>query len=78
MAVDLIVRAQRFRDLVRPPARLLGLDVGRRRIGLAISDPDWRVATALETLRRTRLKADLEAIAAIVAEWEGRALRRSI
>lgn len=72
MAAELIVSLERFRDLLRPPARLLGLDVGRRRIGLAISDPDWRVATALETLHRTRLKADLAAIDRIVAEWEVR------
>ncbi|GIX17575.1 MAG: putative pre-16S rRNA nuclease [Rhodothalassiaceae bacterium] len=70
MAGDLILPLERFRRLLRPPARLLGLDVGRRRIGLAISDPAWRVATALDTVHRSRLKADLEAIGRIVAEWE--------
>jgi len=68
----MILPVARFRQAVSPPARLLGLDVGRKRIGLAISDPDWRVATALETLHRRRLKADLAAIGARVAEWDVR------
>ncbi len=72
MPGELIVPPARFRALVRPPARLLGLDVGRKRIGLAVSDPDWRLATALDTLHRKRLRADLAAIAALVAEWDVR------
>lgn len=32
--------------------RLLGIDYGSKRIGLAISDPEGRVAVALETLAR--------------------------
>ena len=72
MSRELILSFARFRACVRPPARLLGLDVGRKRIGLAISDPDWRLASALETLHRKRLKTDLAAIAARVAEWDVR------
>lgn len=32
--------------------RVLGVDVGRRRIGLAVSDPTGTLATPLETLER--------------------------
>ncbi len=46
----------------RPPGRVLALDVGERRIGLAISDPDGRVAVPLETLERRSEDADLRAL----------------
>jgi putative Holliday junction resolvase len=54
----------------RPPGRVLALDVGERRIGLAISDPDGRVAVPLETMERRDDDADLRALAGLV-EREG-------
>ena len=50
--------------------RLLGLDVGTRTIGLALSDATWTVATPARTLARTRLAADLRTLATLVAELE--------
>jgi putative Holliday junction resolvase len=50
----------------RPSGRVLALDVGERRIGLAISDPDGRVAVPLETLERRDEDADLRALASLV------------
>ena len=38
--------------------RLLGLDVGTKTIGLASSDVMRRIATPLETIRRTKFSAD--------------------
>jgi putative Holliday junction resolvase len=38
--------------------RLLGIDTGERRIGLAISDPDRRIASPLATYRRKSNDAD--------------------
>jgi putative holliday junction resolvase len=38
--------------------RVLGLDVGTKTIGLALSDTRRIVATPLRTIRRTRFKAD--------------------
>ena len=46
--------------------RVLALDVGERRIGLAISDPDGRVAVPLQTLVRTDEPADLSALSDLV------------
>lgn len=40
-------------------ARLLGLDLGTKTIGVAVSDTRHRVATPLETIRRRRLREDL-------------------
>jgi len=41
---------------------LIGLDLGTKTIGLAISDPGRRIASPLLTLRRTKFKADAAAL----------------
>ena len=46
--------------------RILGFDVGDRRIGLAVSDELGYTAQPLFTLHRTRLKDDLKSIARFV------------
>jgi putative Holliday junction resolvase len=46
--------------------RALGIDFGERRIGLAISDPDGRVAVPLATLERSSDRAAVREIAAII------------
>lgn len=51
--------------------RVLGLDLGTKRIGVAVSDPDRRVASPIEVLTRTGDRArDHRRIADLVAEWE--------
>jgi putative Holliday junction resolvase len=41
-----------------PGARLMGLDLGTKTIGLALSDVERRIATALETVRRVKFTPD--------------------
>jgi putative Holliday junction resolvase len=43
-----------------PGGRILALDVGKKRIGLAISDELGLTALGLDTLHRTRIREDLE------------------
>jgi putative Holliday junction resolvase len=50
--------------------RVLGLDVGERRIGIAISDPTGTIVRPLETLTRGSRDQDLAALAALVAEHD--------
>jgi len=51
--------------------RALGLDLGSRRIGVAVSDSDRTVATPIEVLARSRdLVRDRARIGEIVREWE--------
>jgi putative Holliday junction resolvase len=51
--------------------RALGIDLGSKRIGVAISDSDGTVATPVTTLQRARRTTDDHAaIAGLVAEWE--------
>jgi putative holliday junction resolvase len=50
-----------------PPGRVLGLDLGEARIGVAISDPERRLALPVGTIL-TGAPQDVKAIAAIVGE----------
>jgi putative Holliday junction resolvase len=52
------------------PARgtLIGLDLGTKTIGVATSDPDRRLATAVETITRKAFTADAARILALAAE----------
>ena len=49
--------------------RVLGLDVGDRRIGVAVSDPDRRFALPLNSIDR-KLGHEMDAIATVVSEDE--------
>jgi putative Holliday junction resolvase len=51
-----------------PGQRLLGLDLGAKTIGLAISDSALKVASPLETLRRGKFTQDAQALACLCAE----------
>ena len=51
------------------PGRVLGLDVGDRRIGVAVSDPDRRFALPLESIDR-KAGNEFDAIKAFVHEDE--------
>ena len=47
--------------------RLLGLDLGTRTIGMALSDTRWTIATPLDTIRRgKKLGPDLDALFAVI------------
>lgn len=48
--------------------RVLALDLGKRRIGLALSDPLGITAQGLPTLQRTNLREDLAALASLAEE----------
>jgi putative Holliday junction resolvase len=47
---------------------LVGLDLGTKTIGVAVSDPDRRLATGVETLHRKAFKADAAGLLAISGE----------
>ena len=52
------------------PARgaLLGLDLGTKTIGVAVSDPDRRLAAGVTTIIRKAFKADAETLLALATE----------
>jgi putative Holliday junction resolvase len=54
--------------LLPPRGALIGLDLGTKTIGVAVSDPDRRLATGVTTITRTAFKADAKAVFALAAE----------
>src|SRR5207237_10259394 len=53
---------------VKVPTRLLGIDYGSVRIGLAISDPDRKIASPLVTYTRRGRAQDADYLGKLVAE----------
>ena len=47
---------------------LIGLDLGTKTIGVAVSNADRRLATGVETIRRTAFKADAARLLALAHE----------
>ena len=54
--------------LLKPGRRLLGLDLGEKTIGVALSDTTRSVATPLQTLKRGRFKTDAQTLTKLIAE----------
>lgn len=51
-------------------ARLMGVDLGTKTIGLALSDVERRIATPLETIKRVKFTPDVERIKALAERYE--------
>lgn len=49
--------------------RILGLDLGEKTIGVAVSDELGMTAQGLETLRRKGIQADLDALHSMIREY---------
>ncbi len=59
------------RPLLPPRGALIGLDLGTKTIGVATSDPERKLATAVETIARTTFTADAARILKLAAERKG-------
>lgn len=55
-------------------ARLMGVDLGSNTIGLALSDVERRIATPLQTIRRTKFAADARQLVGLIEKFEVAAL----
>src|SRR3990172_2584416 len=51
-----------------PRGALVGLDLGSKTIGVAVSDPDRRLATGVTTLARSNFTADAAKLLSLAAE----------
>jgi len=56
--------------LISPKSRILALDLGKKRIGLAISDPLGLTAQGLPNLERANKRADLAALETLARQRE--------
>jgi putative holliday junction resolvase len=59
-------------DLTAPQLhpRILGLDVGSKTIGLAVSDPLGITAQGLQTIRRQNKRVDFDRLGKVIQEYE--------
>jgi putative Holliday junction resolvase len=51
-----------------PRGALIGLDLGSKTIGVAVSDPDRKLATGVTTIARTNFTADARALLTLAGE----------
>jgi putative holliday junction resolvase len=63
-----VVSLVELKSALAPGLRLLGLDLGEKTIGLALSDTTLSVATPMQTLKRGKFTADSALLEKIVAE----------
>ncbi|HET6160688.1 MAG TPA: Holliday junction resolvase RuvX [Dongiaceae bacterium] len=57
-----------LRDALPRNQRVLGLDLGEKTIGLALSDPGLSVASPISTIKRTKFTADATALLKLAGE----------
>jgi putative Holliday junction resolvase len=54
----------------RPPdIRLLGLDIGEKTIGLALSDPGQGIATPLKVVERKKFTLDIQQLKTVIVDY---------
>ncbi|MEE2761643.1 MAG: Holliday junction resolvase RuvX [Pseudomonadota bacterium] len=53
---------QNLKPHLEPGGRLLGLDVGTKTIGIAVSDSALAIASAIKTIRRTKFNSDTKTL----------------
>lgn len=62
----MIVETEDLPSAIAKGTRLLGLDIGEKTIGLAISDPSLRVASPIATIRRRKFTNDAEELEQVI------------
>lgn len=65
-----ITRIMELKGRLAPGHRLMGLDVGAKTVGLALSDVALTIASPLETIRRTRFARDGAEMRRLIDEHE--------
>jgi putative holliday junction resolvase len=63
-----IVTLELLKAQMKPSQRLIGLDLGEKTIGVALSDTLLTVATPMQTLKRGKFSIDAALLDAIIAE----------
>lgn len=56
--------------LLKPGQRLMGVDLGTKTIGLALSDIERRIATPLEVIKRTKFSKDVARLLALAEKFD--------
>ena len=69
-----MITINEFKNKLSSGSRLLGIDLGTKRIGIAISDYNQKVATPLQTLDNSKHGKLIDALECIVAEYDIRGI----
>ena len=69
-----MITINEFKNKLSSGSRLLGIDLGTKRIGIAISDYNQKVATPLQTLDKSKQGKLIDALESIVAEYDIRGI----
>ena len=65
-----MITINEFKNKLSSGSRLLGIDLGTKRIGIAISDYNQKVATPLQTLEKSKQGKLIDALESIIAEYD--------
>ena len=69
-----MITINEFKNKLSSGSRLLGIDLGTKRIGIAISDFNQKVATPLQTLEKSKQGKLIDALESIIAEYDIRGI----
>ena len=69
-----MITINEFKNKLSSGSRLLGIDLGTKRIGIAISDYNQKVATPLQTLDNSKQSKLIDALESIIAEYDIRGI----
>ena len=59
-----------FREKVGTNSRILGIDPGKKNIGISISDPSQKIATPLKTIEMKKFKKFIEQLNRVILDYE--------
>ena len=69
-----MITINEFKNKLSSGSRLLGIDLGSKRIGIAISDYNQKIATPLQTLDKSKQGKLIDALESIIAEYDIRGI----
>ena len=65
----MFTEANHLKQSLAPNTRLLGLDLGSKTIGMAISDPALTIASPIDTIHRTKFSKDCIILEQVIADY---------
>lgn len=68
MVADTVIPIEQLPEKLKSGGRLLGLDLGTKTIGMALSDVTCAIATPLSTIQRKKFIHDLKLLTEVIAE----------
>ena len=69
-----MITINEFKNKLSSGSRLLGIDLGTKRIGIAISDYNQKIATPLQTLEKSKQGKLIDELESIIEEYDIRGI----